>query len=105
MSRCRTHDHGPEATMRLRERARLGVPEQPLDLLVERPDVVDELACDFARALEQRAIGAQAREAEVGQTCLPRPEELALAPDLEVLLGQLEAVGRRDERLEPLFRS
>ncbi len=31
-----------------------------------------------------------------------RAEQLPLAADLEVALGELEAVGRRDHRLEPL---
>ena len=45
------------------------------------------------------------REAEVGEPGLARAEELALAADLEVLLGELEAVGRRDQRLEPVVRA
>ncbi len=35
---------------------------------------------------------------------LARPEQLAAAAQVEVDLGELEAVGRRDERLEPLLR-
>ena len=35
---------------------------------------------------------------------LPRAHELALAADLEVALRELEAVGRRNHRLEPLDR-
>src|SRR5205085_1712562 len=38
------------------------------------------------------------------ETGLTRPEQLALAADLEVFLRELEPVGRRDERFEPLDR-
>ena len=53
-----------------------------------------------ARSSSARSC-AQAREAEVGEARLARAEQLALAADLEVALGELEAVGRRDERLQP----
>ena len=68
--------------------------EDPLDLVVERPRLVDELCRRGARALEQLAVGAQPREAEVGEPGLARAEQLALAAQLEVALGELEAVGR-----------
>ena len=64
--------------------------------------MVEQRAGGLARPLEQRAVGAELREAELGETRLTRAEQPALAAQLEVLLGQLEAVGRRDERLEPL---
>ena len=41
---------------------------------------------------------------EVGQPRLPRAEERAAAAKVEIDLGELEAVGRRDERLEALLR-
>jgi len=43
-------------------------------------------------------------ETQVGEARLARAEQLALAPELEVLLGELEAVGRVDERLQPRLR-
>ena len=59
------------------------------------PGVVDELAGRGPRALDQVAVGPQPREAQVGEPGLARPEQLALAAQLEVDLGELEAVGRR----------
>ena len=44
------------------------------------------------RALEQLGVLGQPREAEAGQAGLARADELALAAQLEVDLGQLEAV-------------
>src|SRR5262249_35062997 len=55
------------------------------------------------RPLEQRAIVPQACEAKIRPARLPRPEQRARAPQLEVSLRQLEPVGRVDERLEPLL--
>ena len=52
--------------------------------------------------LEQAPVASQPGEGEVREPGLARPEQLALAPQLEVDLGQLEAVGRVDERLQPL---
>ena len=82
-------------------RGELAVGEEALDLVVQRAGVVDELAGRLARPLDQVAVGAQAREAEVGEAGLARAEQLALAADVEVDLGQLEAVGRPDQRLQP----
>ena len=65
-----------------------------------RARLVDELSRELAGALEEGAVGAEAREAEVAETRLARAEELALAAQLEVALGELEAVVRLDERLE-----
>ncbi len=42
------------------------------------------------------------REAEVGEPGLARAEQGAAAADLEILLGELEAVRRGDHRLEPV---
>ncbi len=55
-----------------------------------------------ARAPARAGRGrAQPREAELPEAGLTRAEELALAAQLEVALGELEAVSRLDERLEP----
>src|SRR6478672_425399 len=78
--------------------------EDPLDFVVQRALVVDERVGDLPRALEQLAVRAQAREPEIRDARLPRAEELALAADLEILVRELEAVGRRDERFEPRQR-
>ena len=69
--------------------------------LVVRPVLVDQFQGGGAGALEQRAVGAQLREAQVAEARLAGAEQLALAAQLEVALGELEAVGRVDERLEP----
>src|SRR4051812_41236016 len=73
-------------------------------LVVERAVCVDERPRSLARALEQLAILAQARELQIAEARLSRPEQLPLAADLEILLRELEAVRRRDERFEPLDR-
>ena len=78
--------------------------EDALDLVGERTLVVDQALGSGSRALEQRAVVPPVDEAEVGEPGLARAEELALAPELEVALGELEAVGRVDERLQPLLR-
>src|SRR5262245_27151275 len=77
--------------------------ETGLDLFVQRAVDVDELSGGLARTLEQLPVRTQAREFQIRETRLPRPEQLALAADLEILLGELEPVRRPDERLEPLF--
>src|SRR5581483_347479 len=84
---------------RLGGRSAIDVREGPLDLVVERAFDVDQLLCDLARPLEQRTVGAQPCEAEVGEARLPRAEQLPLAAQLEIDLGQLEPVRRLDERL------
>ena len=58
----------------------------------------------FARPLEEILVAAEPDEAEIRVARLTRAEELALAADLEIALGELEAVRRRDHRLEPLRR-
>src|SRR6185312_2385024 len=63
-----------------------------------------EPAGEIACALEQVAVGAQAREAEVAEPRLAGAEQLPLAAQLEVAFGELEAVGRLDERLQPRLR-
>ena len=50
------------------------------------------------RAIEQRSVGGQPRHAELGHARLARAEHLALAAQLEVDLGQPEAVGVLGQR-------
>ncbi len=68
------------------------------------PGSTRELAADRARSLEERTVATDVREVQVGKTRLARAEERAAAAQVEVDLRELEAVGRRDERLEPLLR-
>ena len=82
---------------------RLAVGEEAVDLVVQRAFVVDELLGELARPLEQVTVGAQARETELREAGLARAEQLPL-PQLEIDLGELEAVGRPDQRLEPRLR-
>ena len=53
-----------------------------------------------ARALQQVPICAEPGEPEIGQARLTRAEQLALAAELEVDLGELEAVRRLGQRGE-----
>src|SRR6266540_7460446 len=78
--------------------------EEALDLVVERPLVLDQPVGRLARLLQEAAIAAQAREEQIGQPRLARPEQLSLAADLQVALGELETVVRSDERLQPRAR-
>src|SRR5881275_2134449 len=78
--------------------------EEAVGLVLPGPVLAGELVRERARALDQRPVGAEAREAEIRQPRLPRAEQLALAPQLQVALGELEAVARLDERLEPRLR-
>src|SRR6266568_3594904 len=75
--------------------------ERALDLVHQRALGVDEVSGELARALQQPAVPAQVREAEVAEPGLARPEQLPAATDVEVDLGELEAVRRADERLQP----
>src|SRR5215470_8364659 len=52
------------------------------------------------RFLEERAVAHQVGEPELGQPRLPRAEEFAGAAQLQVDLGNLEAVRGRDHRLD-----
>ena len=61
-----------------------------------RRELPRELAC----LLDQVAVDAELREAQVAPAGLARAEQLPLAAQLEVDLGELEAVGRVDERLQ-----
>src|SRR5512147_836092 len=81
----------------------LRLAEEPLDRVVE-----ERLALEPRRQLlgplQEVAVRAEAGEAQVGQPGLARADELALAADLEIALGELEPVRRRDHRLQPLGR-
>src|SRR5581483_3167443 len=58
--------------------------EQAGELVVERPLDVDQVLRRRARPLEQGAVGAQLREAKVGEPRLPGAEQLPLAAQLEI---------------------
>ncbi len=81
----------------------LGLAEEAVDGVGEEP-LVGERSRRVSRTLEEILVAAETDEAQVGVAGLPRTEELALAADLEVALGELEAVRRRDHRLEALGR-
>src|SRR3954470_1750696 len=57
------------------KRVPLDLAEEAVRLLDERPLVLYERGRHVARPLEQRAVGAQAREAEVADAGLARAEE------------------------------
>src|SRR5829696_10082456 len=69
-----------------------GFGEFGLDLVGQRAVMVDEPTRDVPRSLEQPPVCAEARELQVRQSRLSRPEQLALPAQLEVFLRQLEAV-------------
>ena len=75
-------------------------PNRRVDLVVQRPFVVGERVGLGACQLEQRAIGDEPRVPEVREPGLARAEQLAGPAQLEIDLGQLEAVGSLHERLE-----
>src|SRR5205807_1689496 len=80
------------------------IAEDPLDLVPDRPLLVDELVRDRAGPLEQIPVTAQAGELEPEEAGLARPGEVALAAQLEVALGELEPVVRFDQRFQSLLR-
>src|SRR5215212_5314849 len=84
------------------QRVRLRTGEEAVDLVVQRPLIKHELAGELASPLEQLAIRPKPREPKLGQPRLARAEQLALSPQLQILLCQLEAVRRLDERLQTL---
>src|SRR4029453_15544318 len=53
---------------------------------------------------DQRAVAREADELQVGEARLARAEQLSLAAQLEVDLGEGEAVVRVDERLQAALR-
>src|SRR5207237_4662266 len=73
-------------------------------LVEERPRGARELARDRPGPLEQRPVETDVREAEVGRAVLAGAEELPAAAQVEVDFGELEAVGRGDERVESALR-
>src|SRR4029079_4302448 len=75
--------------------------EQRLDRIAEQA-FIGQRRSRGACPLEQGDVLAQPGEPQVGEPRLPRAEQLALATDLEIALGELESVGRRDHRLESL---
>src|SRR5207248_4411751 len=82
----------------------LAAAEEALDLVPDRALLVHDLGGDRPRALEQRAVAAQACELEAEEPGLTGSGQVALAAQLEVALGELEAVGRLDQRIEPRLR-
>jgi hypothetical protein len=64
---------------------------------------VDELEGDLTGETDPLAVAPQGGEAQVVAALLTFAHERALAPQVEVDLGQLEAVGGADERLEASF--
>src|SRR6478672_11033302 len=91
-----------ETALRSRERVGLGVGEETVDLVVQWALVPHQFLGQRPCLLEQSSVGAQPGEAELGQAGLARAEQLALAAQLEILLRELEAIRRLDERLQPL---
>src|SRR5205807_7279079 len=83
-------------------RARRSVGENAVGLVRQRAFVRDETRGLLTCLREQGAVGDEAGEAEVGEPGLACAEQLAGAPELQILLGQIEAVRRVDERLQPL---
>jgi hypothetical protein len=60
--------------LRSRQRVDFGTGEESVDLVVQRPLVLDQLAGKPACTLEQLAVGAQTREAELRKAGLARSE-------------------------------
>ena len=77
----------------------LGLAEEAIDLAVEQ-GLPRALAAILARSSRARSARRRVKRRSL-RPGLARAEQLALAAELEVALGELEAVGRRDERLEP----
>src|ERR1700722_14809237 len=82
------------------ERRRVGAVEQAVGRVVPGAVGLEERACEHPRALEELSIDAQSREPELADAGLAHPEQLALAAQLEVALGEHEAVTDLDQRLE-----
>src|SRR5262249_36011490 len=74
---------------------------EPLrDLVPERARVVDEFVGKGTCSLEKRTVVPQLREPQIGQSRLPRSEQLSAAAQVEVDFRELESVCRSHERLE-----
>src|SRR2546421_95801 len=78
--------------------------DQAIGLVLPRAVLVRELAGKGAGPFEEVAIDPQPREPQVAPARLPGPEQLSFAAKLEIDLGQLESVGRVDERLQARCR-
>src|SRR5919199_651191 len=81
---------------------------QPLRVAAKRLNrvavVLLQLLCPSPRLRDQLPVADEARELQVGEARLPRPEQLALAAQLQVDPRELEPVRDVDERLEPPLR-
>src|SRR5215211_6778706 len=92
----------------LREPAMIRIGEQTPELVLERlEDLVvafEELGRPAPRTHDEVTVPRETSELQIRKTGLARAEQLALAPDLQVDLGELETVRDLDERLEPPFR-
>ena len=100
--------HGPSGQVR-RGRASgevggVGAVEQGVCLVVPGPVLDRQGGRELAGRSSRAPVGPEAGEAQVAEARLARAEQLPLAPQLEVPLGELEPVGRLDERLEPRLR-
>jgi len=69
----------------------LGLTQEPVDGVGELA-LLGERAGSIARPLEQVLVAPEPHEAQIRVARLPSAEELALSADLEVALGELEAV-------------
>src|SRR5438477_9702337 len=77
------------------------IAEHSLGLVLPRAFLVVQLLRERAGPFDEVAVGAQPREAQVAPARLSRAEQLPLAAELEVDLGELEAVRGLAERLQP----
>src|SRR4051794_25814734 len=77
------------------------VVEQDVLRPAQRGVGVEQGAGAHARTLEQLGVLGQPGDAELGEPRLARTQHLALAPQLEVDLGELEAVAVVGERAQP----
>src|SRR5262249_11953578 len=103
----RDHAHAPPRRLPLRprggaggRRSARGPPQARVLRPLEARVVAQRPPRDLACLGQLAAVAGEARVAEVGGPGLPNPHDAALAPDLEVQLGQAESVVRLDERLQ-----
>src|SRR2546430_2269778 len=99
-----TAERPAHAALTRGSRLELGPREEGSDLVLKRTGSGAQLMGGGAGPLEQRPVEANVGEAEVADAVLARAEQLAAAAQVEVDLGELEAVGRCDKRLEPALR-
>src|SRR6185295_5045104 len=93
--RCQIEALTPASDERLAEQPVLREPE---------PSVArHQLTRILPRLLEKSRVGEEAGGAELRQSRLACPEELARAADLEVYLGEPESIHRGYHRLQPLL--